>query len=212
MFVKRFLRRFNQARQSYGLLGLLRRSLLNGCPLSKHVIYRREYDPSDTAQLASEMTVERHRAADEVPADVASLYGTENFCVGAELWVGRVGGALAGVGWSRSGQRRDDYFVTIGPTDGVIFGCHVRHEFRGRGIYPTMLKYMVDVLRQDGIRAVYIDCKSWNRPSLVGIRKAQFEPVGSCWCLVLLGRVWRFWSDGEGDHHPRKQDGQGVSS
>lgn len=112
------------------------------------------------------------------------------FHKGAQLWIGTYGKEVVGICWSRSGQKRSDYFVSLNSDDGSILGCFVFPQFRGRDIYPTMLKCIVNTLgSHNGIRNIFIDCKSWNRSSIRGIEKAGFHLTKRMFCVVMFGRI-----------------------
>jgi len=112
------------------------------------------------------------------------------FRIGAQLWIGFCSKEAAGICWSRSGLTRSDYFVPLETDDANILSCFVFPQFRGRGIYPTMLKHIASTLKDhNGIRRVFIDCKSWNYPSIRGIEKAGFHIIGRAVCIALFGRV-----------------------
>lgn len=117
------------------------------------------------------------------------------FSKGCELWLGQLEGKTAGICWSNRQGRRDDYFVRLEETDATILSCFVFPTFRGKGIYPTMLEEMVNMLmRQDQICKVYVDCKSWNTASSRGIQKAGFVSIGKAIRIVLFGHVWILWN------------------
>lgn len=63
------------------------------------------------------------------------------FRIGAQLWMDFCGKEVAGICWSRSGLTCPDYFVPLETDDADILRCFVFPQFRGRGIYQTMLKH-----------------------------------------------------------------------
>ncbi|MCX5636631.1 MAG: GNAT family protein [Planctomycetota bacterium] len=112
------------------------------------------------------------------------------FRIGAQLWMGFCDKEIAGICWSRSGLTRSDYFVPLEANDANILSCFVFPQFRGQGIYPTMLNHIASTLKDhNGIRRVFIDCKSWNYPSIRGIEKAGFHIIGRAVCIALFNRV-----------------------
>ncbi len=113
------------------------------------------------------------------------------FADGCELWLGWIGTEIVGVCWSRRGTRRTDYFVQITEEDANILSCFVFPSFRGKGVYPAMLQTMAATLMtQDHVKTVYIDCKSWNHPSVSGILKAGFVRLGTGVRIHVGRRHW----------------------
>jgi RimJ/RimL family protein N-acetyltransferase len=97
---------------------------------------------------------------------------------GAILWVGRFKGQLANVGWSRTGDRVRLWFFPLAPHWVVLSHFLTLPAFRGRGLYPHMMRHIVAELAAGGCNRFFIDCADWNLPSVQGIRKAGFKQIG----------------------------------
>jgi len=93
---------------------------------------------------------------------------------GDDLWIGYLGGAIAGICWSTRPQNVDRYFVPLGEKDMVIRKCFTFPSCRNRGVYSSTLQYMIAALRAEGAERIFIDCRSWNGASCRGIEKAGF--------------------------------------
>ena len=115
------------------------------------------------------------------------------FTEGMTLWVGSIEGWLVSVCWSRTGFFPKRYFVPLTASDATVFGCFVVPAFRGMGIYPTMLKRIVNFCLSEGKQNVFIDSKSWNKASIRGIEKAGFCKLGSAWRFKVHRCVWVFF-------------------
>lgn len=174
------------------------------CPVYRSIVFEMDA-PAEAATLVPSLSISRYTSLAEI--DDASLrifretYGMRLvhecerlFLMGAHLWLGFWDGQVAGICWSRSGLTRSDYFVPLQESDATILSCFTFPPFRGRGIYPAMLRYIASTLKDDrGIRRIFIDCRSYNRPSLRGIEKAGFRRIGTAVRLDLFGRiVFRF--------------------
>jgi RimJ/RimL family protein N-acetyltransferase len=97
---------------------------------------------------------------------------------GGKLWVGRLCGQLANVGWSRQGNMVHLWFFPLTPTWYVISHCVTLPEFRGLGLYPAMLSYIAHTLCSQGAERFFIDCSDWNLSSIQGIKKVGFQKIG----------------------------------
>jgi RimJ/RimL family protein N-acetyltransferase len=97
---------------------------------------------------------------------------------GGKLWIGRLKGQLANVGWSRQGNMVRLWFFPLTPTWYVISHCVTLPEFRGLGLFPAMLSYIAHTLCSQGAERFFIDCQSWNYPSIRGVEKVGFQKIG----------------------------------
>jgi RimJ/RimL family protein N-acetyltransferase len=57
----------------------------------------------------------------------------------------------------------------------VIGDCHTEERFRGRAIYPKVLRYIARDVAERGAAAVYVLVSPANLPSVRGIEKAGFR-------------------------------------
>jgi ribosomal protein S18 acetylase RimI-like enzyme len=192
-------RRLRRVITEHGAYGALVRLARRFCPVHISLVFKMD-TPVNTVAIP-QITVIRCANLLDVGAEtlqtIAETRGTELtgeferlFRTGAQLWIGFCGKEVAGICWSWSGLTRSDYFVPLETDDANILSCFVFPRFRGRGIYPTMLKHIASTLGDhDGIHRVFIDCRSWNYPSIRGIEKAGFHLIGRAFCIALFHRV-----------------------
>lgn len=80
------------------------------------------------------------------------------------------------------------------PDDAEITGCETLPAFRGRGLYPLAIGWLVRLASQGGVRRVYMKTSPKNLASQAGIRKAGLAPAGTLVLVWLPGRkeplVW----------------------
>ena len=74
------------------------------------------------------------------------------------------------------------------PDEAYVMDCKTFFTFRGKNIYPFVLQRILNDLRTEGVRRVYISCLPSNRASQQGILKAGFAKAGRVRVLKLLGR------------------------
>jgi len=194
------VRRVCRVWKERGPIGLMRHVLRGVIPVHVSLVYRKTERSSLCA--VSGLLTERYGARSAVGPNIISKLQTTRgpelvreldklFASGCELWLGWIEGEIAGICWSRGHKNRTDYFVPLGESDATILSCFVFPQYRGRGIYPTMLETIVRTLMDnDQVSNVYIDSKSWNVPSIRGIEKAGFDFIGRAIRMVLWGRVW----------------------
>lgn len=193
------LQRLYTAWRTHGSIGLVRHLYRHKCPLHRSLVFKKNCR-SSTCSVPG-LTVKRYHVRDQIDTNLLDVIAelkdgrilreaNKLFLKKCELWLGQIEGRVVGLCWSRSQQQRTDYFVPLYDTDATILSCFVFPQYRGKGIYPTMLETMVNtMMTHDHIQTVYIDCKSWNTPSVRGIEKAGFIFVGQALRFVLFGKT-----------------------
>ncbi len=63
------------------------------------------------------------------------------------------------------------------PGDAYIWDCATLPDYRGRGIYPALLLYILDELRADGLHRAWIGADTGSVASQKGIIRAGFQPI-----------------------------------
>ena len=204
-----FIARVRRAWKERGTIGLMRHVVGRMLPVHVSLVYKKT-EASSVCGVPC-LLVARYGERSAVGADVISKLKMMRGCGlirevdklfarGCELWLGWIEGEIAGVCWSCSRKSRMDYFVPLREDDATILSCFVFPQYRGRGIYPSMLETIVRTLMNDDqVSKVYIDCKSWNRPSIRGIQKAGFVRIGSALRMALGGHVRILWNDCRGE-------------
>ncbi len=73
--------------------------------------------------------------------------------------------------------------VIVEPKAILVGPCFTDESVRGRGIYPRVVQYAVNLLQQQGFGPFYIHTDTTNIASIRGMEKARFIRAG----------VWRGW-------------------
>ncbi len=66
---------------------------------------------------------------------------------------------------------------SLQPDQAWMYNAVTVKPARGRGLYPRIIRHMVDTLRQEGINQYYIDVQPENRASVRGLAKAGFTRI-----------------------------------
>lgn len=155
------------------------------------------------ASAAPMICEETHLEADEAAALLAQAMGLagsseirRRLAAGNRCFVARGdGGVVAGYGWVSRGEERIgelERTLHMAPGEAYIWDCATLPPYRRRGVYTTLLLAMVEALRGEGARRLWIGAARGNRPSLRGFARAGFEPVARVAFLRALG-LRRFW-------------------
>ena len=105
----------------------------------------------------------------------------------AVLWMALVDGKVAATVFTRKGKYFRRWFLDLQPNDVVVFRLHTHPEFRGRGLAPALMRHaMYKVLEKPG--HAYIDCRTYNKPSIRCIQKAGFK------CVATKKTIKREWA------------------
>ena len=66
------------------------------------------------------------------------------------------------------------YNIKIENGEACIYDSYTDENFRGKGLYPSMLSFFKKYLKDKGLKKAYIYVESSNKPSIAGIEKAGF--------------------------------------
>ena len=84
--------------------------------------------------------------------------------------------------------------ATVASAPAFLYDCATAADARGKGIYPAALAHALRDLKARGARAAYIRVHRANTPSIRGIEKAGFSPLGEVIHLTVFGRSLRPFS------------------
>jgi GNAT superfamily N-acetyltransferase len=124
------------------------------------------------------------RAAGEPEGLVAPRFAHGDECFG---WA--VGGEMVSFGWVTSRDRVVGN-VRLAECAGrfFLYNFFTKGEFRGRGLYPALLRSIRFALGREGASDCIIEVNDQNTSSARGIDKAGFLPVARVNCLRLFNR------------------------
>ncbi|NHA15368.1 GNAT family N-acetyltransferase [Thioalkalivibrio sp. XN279] len=92
------------------------------------------------------------------------------------MWVAMFDDTVAGVLHSRRGKHFLNWFVPLRDEDIVFFRVRTYPQFRGRGICPSMYRYIMHQELPDDARA-FADCAIYNKSSRRSLEKAGFQTI-----------------------------------
>jgi GNAT superfamily N-acetyltransferase len=118
---------------------------------------------------------------------------SERFGEGATVWLIRSEGKLAGYGWTLAGRPIKPHFVPFGSNDVHLFDFLVFPEYRGKGINPLLVTYILDQLAADSKTRAYIEVAEWNHSQLTSLSKTGFQLLGVARKVTLFGRTYVEW-------------------
>ena len=156
---------------------------------------------SQTAHLPSSLKVERHRnQTDLSPRDLEEITNFWNpaqarrnikqrFELGASLWLIRFEDKLAGYGWTLQGRTVEPHYFLLGPDDVHLFDFHVFPQYRGRGVNPSLVCYILGCFAAERAGRAFIEAAEWNEAQLASLRRTPFRRWGSAQKLTILRRT-----------------------
>lgn len=150
-------------------------------------------------------------APPETAGSIAAAMGLEEpsevrrrFAAGSRCFVARVEGDIVAYGWVSQGMEQIgelERSLHMRPDEAYIWNCATLPAFRRQGLYTALLGYIVAVLREEGMRRLWIGTSLQNQPSLQGMAAAGFQPVIKVMYIRLL-RVSHAWVMGEASAPP----------
>jgi ribosomal protein S18 acetylase RimI-like enzyme len=102
----------------------------------------------------------------------------ERFQRGASLWLIKSGNQLAGYGWSLQAGTIEPHYFPLAQDDVHLFDFHVFPQFRGQGINPLLVKYILGGLAGECGGRAFIEAAEWNKAQLSSLRKTPFQQIG----------------------------------
>jgi len=112
----------------------------------------------------------------------------QRFAAGKRCYIGTVDDVLATYGWvtfdkELIGELR--LRIRLAPGEAYIWDCATSGAYRGLRLYPALLWYIINDLRAEGLRRIWIGADADNLPSQTGIALCGFQPIID----IVLDRV-----------------------
>ena len=157
------------------------------------------------AELPSFLKVERKKSSAELsPEDLQGMLSVwnpklalrkikERFDLGASLWMIKSGDKLAGYGWTLRGSTVEPHFFPLGQDDVHLFDFHVFPEYRGQGMNPSLVTYILRSLTTDGAGHAFIEAAEWNQPQLSSLTKTPFRRLGKAGKFTIFRNTFVHW-------------------
>jgi hypothetical protein len=124
---------------------------------------------------------------------LASRNIRERFEKGASLWLVKSDGQLAGYGWTLQGNTIEPYYFPLAQDDVHLFDFHVFADFRGHGINPYLVGFILDSLTTGRAGRAFIEAAEWNNAQLSSLRKTPFRRLGLVRSNTFFGRTFVSW-------------------
>jgi ribosomal protein S18 acetylase RimI-like enzyme len=185
----------------------VRRALLSG----RSVLFYCDLDTQTgiPCGLPSFVKVERKRGSAELsPEDLEEMTSfwnpklakrnmKERFGKGSSLWLIKSFDRLAGYGWTLQGRTIEPHYFPLGHDDVHFFDFHVFPQYRGRGMNPLLVTYILQRLAAEGVGRALIEAAEWNQAQLSSLSKTPFRRLGRAKKVTIFGRTIVSWSRGE---------------
>jgi ribosomal protein S18 acetylase RimI-like enzyme len=162
-----------------------------------------------TTDLPSLLKVERHtNQSDLCPRDLQEITSfwnpnqarrniEERFELGASLWLIKHENNLAGYGWTLQGRTVEPHYFRLGPDDIHLFDFHVFPRYRGRGVNPSLVSYILRSLATECQGRAFIEAAEWNQAQLASLQRTPFRRLGLARKFTLFGLAMVCWNAGE---------------
>lgn len=172
---------------------------------------------SRTADLPSSLKVERHinksHLSEQDLHEITSFWNPrlaarnikERFEQGASLWLIKAGGRLAGYGWTLRGHTVEPHYFPFGPDDIHLFNFHVFPQYRGKGVNPVLVRYILRELAEECRGRAFIESAEWNHAQLASLWKTPFHRIGRARKFAIFGRTMVCWKENQAPEQPRKE-------
>ncbi len=102
----------------------------------------------------------------------------ERFGKGALLWLLKVKGTLAGYIWTIRGTTINPYVRLLMPDEVNFFDNMVFENFRGRGINPVLVNYVLSEMQKQNCIRAFIETRTTNIAEIRSLAKTDFRKYG----------------------------------
>jgi len=122
----------------------------------------------------------------------------KRFDAGKHCYIGNVDSVLATYGWVTFDKELIGELglnIRLLPGEAYIWNCATLRDYRGLRLYPSLLWYIVEELRSQGLRRIWIGADAENLPSQVGMRLCGFQPIAD-FVLDYALALHSFWIRG----------------
>ncbi len=189
----------------YGILRLIKKIILNICPLLFYSKLFNFYSISGTpprqVQARCPLHIRRGSADDLVWVEnilieideVAVRYRVKHLLDnGGQMFLGLSKGEPVHIAWLfyYPGISETPLHVELEPDEAYISSCHTHPEFRGNNIYPVVLQHILRHAAKENRKRCFISSNAANSASIRGIEKAGFSFVGRIRVFRLFGKAF----------------------
>lgn len=192
-------------RSRYGTLGMVKKAI---CRITSHIIDFSSiqffaWNGDSVPALTAKCPLEIRTGSEADLSRIASFHGLtedarrikqfkERLEKGDKPYLGFSGKTLAHVAWlcHRPQVEMGEIWGSLAFRDNeaYIMDCNTFFTFRGKNIYPVVLQRILKDLAAEKVGKVYIGCRTSNKASLKGIRKAGFLPFKKIHAVKLFGK------------------------
>jgi hypothetical protein len=110
--------------------------------------------------------------------DVLKKQIQERFSQGAKLWLLKKDDACMGMVWTIVKTTIEPFYYLIGNQDVHFFNNEIFEPYRGQGLNPTLIEYVLFQMKQAGYVRAYIETSQRNIAEQVSLKKTSFQSVG----------------------------------
>jgi ribosomal protein S18 acetylase RimI-like enzyme len=164
---------------------------------------------SPATEMPASLKVERHTSQTEISPhelqEITSFWDPElarrrikeRFELGASLWIIKSEDNLAGYGWTLQGRTVEPHYFRLAPDDVHLFDFHVFPQYRGRGLNPLLVRYILRSLAAECQGRAFIEAAEWNQAQLASLRRTPFRHLEAARKFTLFRRTVVFWRGNE---------------
>jgi len=116
------------------------------------------------------------------------------FKKGAILWVALKQNTVLGLQWTQTGAKKRFHSIPLLDNDAIILASEVFVQYRGRNIWPSLMRQTLLQLLDSGIRRVYIMTNVNNKSMQRSIRKTGAKLLGAVRTISLFGNYVSVWN------------------
>ena len=87
-----------------------------------------------------------------------------------------------------------------------LFDFHVFPQYRGQGVNPLLVSYILRSLAAEGQGRAFIEAAEWNQAQLASLRRTPFRRLGSARKFTLFWYTMVCWDENKTVEEEQKAD------
>ena len=109
------------------------------------------------------------------------------------------------------GRTVEPHYFRLGPDDVHLFDFHVFPQYRGQGVNPLLVSYILRSLAAEGQGRAFIEAAEWNQAQLASLRRTPFRRLGSARKFTLFRYTMVCWDENKAVEQEQKADLKNAS-
>lgn len=116
------------------------------------------------------------------------------FSRGSMVWIIKYQEKTAGMCWTITGTTIEPHYVCITESDAHLYNGKILDDFRGHGLFPALIHYILGELKKEGVVRAYVETNRANTAAVRVFEKISVKKMATARKYRLFGRNITIWN------------------